>query len=386
MDLKRYKKTRYENIYQNIKNKNFIITISNPKTTISEFNGEKIFDIEIAKKLRNDDKTKMIRANKIANTDIFKTVWDKYMFENEYVLKLEYNTLKKKRIIYNAHYSNYFNNMRITKINDKKIIEFLANLNTTDKQKNFCLRELKTFFHWCIKNKYILLNPCEFIKKYKTTKPEMKYWLPEHLQKILSVLDYDIEKGSIDEKLTAYLIKMLILIGFTLGDRVGETRALRFCDISKEYNIVRIMHSIDYNPNSKTFFKNTKTYNSQRNIVITEKFIEEIEKYENFLEEVFNYTITNKTPILVNMKTNNPYSDTALRKKFNYYINKAKVPKIRMYDLRHTFATTMMSEGWEMYAISDKLGHKNINTTIKTYGHITEQVKKEMASTIDKYY
>ena len=36
MDLKRYRKTRYENIYQNIKNKNYIITISNPKTTISE--------------------------------------------------------------------------------------------------------------------------------------------------------------------------------------------------------------------------------------------------------------------------------------------------------------------------------------------------------------
>lgn len=71
---------------------------------------------------------------------------------------------------------------------------------------------------------------------------------------------------------------------------------------------------------------------------------------------------------------------------FNYYIEKANVPKIRMYDLRHTFATTMMTEGWNMYVISNRLGHKRITTTINTYGNITEKVRKEMACSTDKYY
>ena len=65
---------------------------------------------------------------------------------------------------------------------------------------------------------------------------------------------------------------------------------------------------------------------------------------------------------------------------------KAKVKKIRLYDLRHTFVTTMMSENWELYHISKTLGHSNYSTTVNKYGHITKQIRKEMALTTDKFY
>ena len=39
-----------------------------------------------------------------------------------------------------------------------------------------------------------------------------------------------------------------------------------------------------------------------------------------------------------------------------------------------------------MYVISNRLGHKRITTTINTYENITEEVRKEMAFTTDKYY
>ena len=386
MDLKRYRKTRYENIYQNIKNKNYIVTISNPKTTISEIDGKKIFDIEIAKKLRENDKIKQLRASKIAHIDTFNQLWYKYMFYNKNVLKLEYTTLKKKQVLYNAEISKYFDDLRITKITDKDINSFLTDIKVSDKQKNNYLKELKVFFNWCKMNKYILVNPCDYIRKYKVEKKEMKYWLPEHLKKILNVLDEDINNGNIQEKINAYSIKMLIIIGFSLGDRIGETRALRFTDISKEYKTINIVHSINYDPNAKEFYKSTKTEHSTRYLEISDKFINEIEKYRLFLENTLLYTISDNTPILVNIYTNKPYSDTALRKHFYYYIEKADVPKIRMYDLRHTFTTTMMSEGKDMYVISNKLGHTDINTTIKTYGHITKEIRKEMATATDKYY
>lgn len=57
-----------------------------------------------------------------------------------------------------------------------------------------------------------------------------------------------------------------------------------------------------------------------------------------------------------------------------------------MYDLRHTYAATMMSEGLELYHISERLGHTNYNTTVNKYGHLSNEKRKEIAKTTDKYY
>lgn len=56
-----------------------------------------------------------------------------------------------------------------------------------------------------------------------------------------------------------------------------------------------------------------------------------------------------------------------------------------MYDLRHTFATTMMYEEIEAYLFSSVMGHTSIQTTIDKYGHITPQKRKEVAEITTKY-
>lgn len=57
-----------------------------------------------------------------------------------------------------------------------------------------------------------------------------------------------------------------------------------------------------------------------------------------------------------------------------------------MYDLRHTYVATMMAEGKELYHISKRIGHNNYNTTINKYGHLSDNVKKEIAESTDKYF
>ena len=71
MDLKRYEKTRYQNIYRNKKNKNYMIMISNPKTTIGIVNGKKIFDIEEAKKIRDNPKIRLQKESEIKTKNNF---------------------------------------------------------------------------------------------------------------------------------------------------------------------------------------------------------------------------------------------------------------------------------------------------------------------------
>ncbi len=384
MDLKRYKKTRYQNIYKSIKKQNYIIVIPGTHSTISaDEKDNKIFDIEKAIKVRDNQKVRITKKSQLSNNATFKEVWNKYYKWSED--NLSYNTIKKKKILYNA-FLYQFDDMKLSSIRNEEFTRIWNNFKTTNKEKNRMLVDLRAFFNWCVEKEYLPYNPISNIKKLKEDKSEMKYWLPEHLKAILGVINDDIENGTDETKRTAYMVKVVILLGFNLGDRLGETRALRFCDVSKEYNTITIKHSIDYDPHSKTFIKEPKNEQSKRIIDVSDKLINEIEKYRKFLTNTLKLDITDDTIILTNPSTGKPYSDVSLRKHFNYYIEKSGVPKIRMYDLRHTFVTTMMSEGWEMYAISKRIGHSNIQTTINTYGHITEKVRKEMANTTDKYY
>ena len=146
------------------------------------------------------------------------------------------------------------------------------------------------------------------------------------------------------------------------------------------------MHSINYNTKSNDFLSSTKNYHSQRIIDVSTKLIEEIKKYKDYLIKDLNLNITNESIIFFNHINHKPYSDVTLRKHFHYYCKKAKVTQIRLYDLRHTYVATMMSEGLELYHISERIGHSNFNTTVNKYGHLSNEVKKEVAKITDKYY
>lgn len=381
-----YEKTRYQNIYRHKKNKNYVVMISKPvKTSISQIDGKKIWKIEDAVKVRDDPKIKLQKEAEIKYKDNFDELWNKYIDMCKYELKQEYNTYHKKEKMYNKYLKGKFDKP-INKLSKEFFVKFIDDLDTTDKQKNVLLKMLRTFFNWLVNEEVIIFSPLSSIKKYKVTKNEMKFWVPEDFTKFIAYLNNEIEaQRDLKLKELAYRIKIFTLLGFCLGNRVGETRALTFGSIDKNKNTIVINHSINYNPNEKDFLSTTKTYTSQREINIPEKLIEEVDKYRYFLENNLCYRINDNSLIFFNYSTNKPLSDVSLRKSFYNFIEKAGVPKIRMYDLRHTYVATMMANGVELYLISSNVGHIDYSTTVNEYGHLSSQIRKEMANITNKY-
>lgn len=385
MNTKVYEKTRYQNIYRHKKNKNYLIMISKPvKSSIATINEEKIYKLEDALKIRDNPKIKIQKGAEVKYKDGFDDLWKKYIFACKNDLKLAYNTCNKKEKIYNKYLKNKFDK-KLSKYIKNDFITYINNLDTTDKQKNEVLKSLKAFFNWCISEEYLLSNPVENIKKFKVEKPEMKYWIPNDVQNFFKFINDYIQQSDGVEKETAYRTKIFTLIGFILGDRVGETRALSFDSIKSDKLKISISHSINYDSKDSNFLSTTKTYSSQRDIDTSLKLIQEIEQYRNYLQYELGYSITNDTLIFFNHHNNRPFSDTTLRKYFYKFCDLANVPHIRMYDLRHTYVATMMAEGLELYLISEKLGHTSYSTTVNKYGHLSNQVRQEVAKITDKY-
>lgn len=54
-----------------------------------------------------------------------------------------------------------------------------------------------------------------------------------------------------------------------------------------------------------------------------------------------------------------------------------------MHALRHTFATTLFTNGVDIKTISELLGHSDITVTYNTYVHIIKKLKRDAVSTAD---
>ena len=62
-----------------------------------------------------------------------------------------------------------------------------------------------------------------------------------------------------------------------------------------------------------------------------------------------------------------PHDEARVRKVFKRALGKAKLPTFRLYDLRHTFASLLLSERAPITYVSAQLGHVNPATTLRYY-------------------
>jgi integrase len=58
-------------------------------------------------------------------------------------------------------------------------------------------------------------------------------------------------------------------------------------------------------------------------------------------------------------------------------VKEAKLPQIRLHDLRHTRATLALRAGIHPKVVSECLGHATISITLDTYSHAIPAMQKE---------
>jgi integrase len=75
---------------------------------------------------------------------------------------------------------------------------------------------------------------------------------------------------------------------------------------------------------------------------------------------------------------------TNLRKRsFAPLLERARLPKIRFHDLRHTCATLLLSENVHPKYVQELLGHATIAITLDTYSHVMPGMGSQTAKAIE---
>jgi integrase len=78
--------------------------------------------------------------------------------------------------------------------------------------------------------------------------------------------------------------------------------------------------------------------------------------------------------------------DNLAARHFKPLLKRANLPDIRLYDLRHTFATLWLDSGEHPKILQEILGHSRISVTLDTYSHVIPHMQRDAMGRFGKMF
>ena len=270
---------------------------------------------------------------------------------------------------FNHYIIPYFGNKKVNEIKPVDIHEWhLYEMNRGMKVDNLRVRHviLSGFLNYLIRFYGLKSNPCNLCGLPPASKErKSSFWTYEQYTKAMSwAIPYTNEKNNRMNQ--SYLLIINIL--YWTGMRIGEVMALRAKDISD--GVIHVTRSLM--PINK-MITTPKTQSSIRDISISQTLQNEITE---FIRKIPYY---DEADLLFSVAT------TSVGNFLSKICEHADVPKIRIHDLRHSHASFLIEKNYPIIAIKERLGHKNIQTTLDIYGHLYPNKDKDIADEIDHF-
>ncbi|WRD29095.1 site-specific integrase [Helicobacter pylori] len=211
---------------------------------------------------------------------------------------------------------------------------------------------LKSFLAFCETERFIEKNP--YFSITLKNAQEAKAIEPFSLEEVKTLL----------ENAPSLRLKAFLMVAFFTGLRTGEQLALTWEDIDFNEKTITINKSL----NELGQITTPKNKPSIREVDL-------LEPVGKILKELQASEPANKKFVFISM----PKRSTMFQRAFRSLLRALNLKDRKLYTTRHTFASLMLSQGEEAMWVSKTLGHKDLNTTYKTYSHYIPKQDKERA-------
>ena len=59
------------------------------------------------------------------------------------------------------------------------------------------------------------------------------------------------------------------------------------------------------------------------------------------------------------------------------------MPRFRFHDIRHTYASLLLTQGESLHYVKEQMGHASIQTTVDVYGHLVPGSNRNAVNRLD---
>ena len=336
-----------------------------------------------------------------------------YWLDNHCKINLKYHTIEAYSNIVKTHLKPNLGFYKLSQITKPTLQDFLNKIYVEKAySKNFLnniRKVLKCSFNYAVDNEYIKVNPAANLKLPKYDEP------PKDVAHIFTTKEINM---ILDRFKNNHCVYYAFLTAYCTGLRIAEVCALTREDIDFENKVINVRHSVfdkKKNKNGRWYIGTTKTKSGERQIHISPILMKALVNFKNrqmelrllygkdykyyHLEEVKNQygkvleyqIVENQSNILsikpANMiftRDNGKYCGTDIIK-YPYKIihDELGIENCRFYDLRGSYATTILRNGVEIRDVADVLGHKDIGTTENYYISSTDETRRNVTDSYE---
>ncbi len=232
---------------------------------------------------------------------------------------------------------------------------------------------MKKAFRKAVDLGYLIKNPMDAVTKPKD-RAEQRPFLT--IEQAAVFLDYA-------KKDSYYPVLAFLLL---TGTRPEEAFGLKWTDVDFDNGTLAIVRSLQRTPGGGWEYGELKTTSSRRNLDLSPTLADILRNHKREQAKarlVMGAEWINNDLVFVN-QLGNPIDPSRVRKHLAKVLEAAGLPKIRLYDLRHTHGSMLMSEGAAIKEISDRLGHANTSMTVNRYLHATPSRTRASVNRLDE--
>ncbi|MCR4674734.1 MAG: site-specific integrase [Lachnospiraceae bacterium] len=315
------------------------------------------------------DKEKL-RVNYLDSmTTGFMTVdqWFQYWIENIKTPTVRYNTVRNYRERYQQNIGPVIGKMQISDVKTAHCQQVLNRMmdsyaGSTIERTRITMQSM---FYYAFINEVISRSPMNKMVR-----------VPKEIEKNVRFLTVEEQIKFMEAAKDCSNFGQYLLILQT-GMRMGEVMGLQWQDIDFDNRQITVNRTMEFRYGEQDFrIGPPKSKSGHRSIPMTEVAYNLLkQRYDN---REFRYVKEKRWEafVFLNRKgrpTKNTAYDTTLEK----ICKKAKIKKISMHSLRHTYATRCIEAGMRPKTLQEILGHAHISTTMDLYVHNTEEEKKK---------
>ena len=227
-------------------------------------------------------------------------------------------------------------------------------------------------------------NVADAVEKPTAAAPVHDVWSPEQLRAFLTAVRTD------------RLYAMWLLFA-TTGMRRGEVAGLTWHDVDLAAGQVRVSWTLGVVQSKPTWKPRAKSAAGERLMALDPATVQALREHRTrqneerlFVGSGWQSRQTDwrgeyRDDLIFTWPDGTLIHPERLSKWFASHCRAAGLPRIRLHDVRHTYASAALANatGWhEMKLISQRLGHANIAITLDTYAHVLPAADEQAARTL----
>ena len=177
----------------------------------------------------------------------------------------------------------------------------------------------------------------------------------------------------------------IVTLALTSGMRVGEMLGLTWGDIDFENRFISIKRQ-QQRVGKDLIICDPKTERSARTLPLTNLAVDALKRHRERQVIEAREGLGHGRMITGRVFTNEkgaPLENATVLRQFQKLVEDAKLPRMRLHDLRHSCATLLLSKGIHPRVVMELLGHSTIAMTMNVYSHVVPEIARGAADAMD---